>query len=75
MMKSLPLGFADPILDALDEQAPDVRTRLWTAIDRGDLTYTVLADKRIEFRAGGEVFLRMEYVGTFPIAADNSEVH
>jgi hypothetical protein len=72
---TLPLGFIDPILVALDEQAPDVRDRLWAAIDRGNLTYRALPDGRIEFRAGGEAFLRMECVGVFPVAADAGQTH
>jgi hypothetical protein len=68
-------AFVDPVLDALDQQAPNVRERLWAAIDRNDLTVATLPDGRIEFRAGGEAFLRLECVGVIPVASDNGQTH
>jgi hypothetical protein len=68
-------AFTDPVLDALDEQAPAVRERLWAAIDRNDLTVAALPDGRIEFRAGGEAFLRLECIGTIPCPSDNGQTH
>ena len=67
--------FVAPILDALDEQPPDVRDRLWQAIDSGDLTYAVLPDGRLRFSAGGEAFLIMECVGIFPVSPSDGNVH
>jgi hypothetical protein len=70
-----PAAFVGPVLDAIEAQPQVVQDWLWAAIDRGELTYSVLADGRIQFSACGAAFLRLECVGVMPVTPDDGKTH
>jgi hypothetical protein len=74
-LKKAAPGLCPAIVDALDEQEPAVRDRLWRAIDAGDLSFLILEDGRIEFRAGGEAFLRLTCVSVTAVPAAMDRTH
>jgi hypothetical protein len=70
-----PTAFVGPVLDAIAEQTPETQAAIWQAIDAGALTWIVLEDGRVEFRAGGHPFLRLDCVGVVPVTPTNGQTH